>query len=72
MNSIVSTISGRREEAKDEPIVSRSNNVGLVPAVVELNVVYSLVVRVQGEVGGGRAEGPDFDGTIETGGSERV
>ena len=40
--------------------------------MVILDIVDSLVVRVEGEVGGGRAEGPNFDGTVQAGRGERV
>ena len=40
--------------------------------MIEFDVVDSLVVRIESEVGSRRAEGPDFDRAIETGGSEGV
>lgn len=56
----------------DEAVVARGDEVGLVSAVVVLDVVDPLVVRVEREVGGRGTEGPNLDGAVETGRGERV
>jgi hypothetical protein len=53
-------------------LVASGDEVGLVCAWVEIDVVDAFVVCVHGEVGAASAEGPHFDGAIEAGGGEGV
>lgn len=55
-----------------EFIVASGNEIGLVAAVVVVDVIDSLIVGIESEIGGGGGEGPDFDGPIEARGGECV
>jgi len=56
----------------DEFIIACGNEIGFIAAVIVIDVVDSLIMCVEGKIGCGGCERPDFDGSIETGGSECV
>ena len=56
----------------DRLVIAGCDQVRLVRAGVELDVVDALVVRLHREVGHRRAERPDLDRAVQTRGGERV
>jgi hypothetical protein len=59
-------------EDLDGFVVSAGDEVGFVGAGVEVDVVDAFFVGVEGDVGGGGGEGPDFDCTVQAGADEGV
>lgn len=56
----------------DGLVIGGGDEVGLVGARVEFDVVDAFVVGLEGEVRGGVGDGPDLHSSVETGGSEGV
>lgn len=53
-------------------VVSCRDEIGFVCGMIIIDVIDSFVMGFEGVISCGRAERPDFDGTVKTGGCERV
>lgn len=62
----------RHFEAENSPVITRSHDIRPITTMIVIHIIHPLFVRVQAKVGDRVAEGPDLDGVVETGRSERL